>query len=132
MNTNFYWSRLGIFSIRQRNITIVTSYRSPCIAPQNMGRTFFIFCFVSTISTKILLLWKMLKKHWRLKNILLLGIALIYGVAIYGRRINSDRKKVLFLKNFYDSPREKFSKRRTYSLDPFYQHYLSCSRTWWC
>ena len=48
-------------------------------------------------------------------------IALNYGVAIYVRRINSDRKKVLFLKSF---PREKFSKRRTYSLDPFYQHYV--------
>ena len=53
---------------------------------------------------------------------LLLGIALIYGVAINGRRINSDGKKVLFLTNFYDNPREKFFKRRTYSLDPFYQH----------
>ena len=61
----------------------------------------------------------MLQKHWRLKNILLLGVALIYGVAIYGRRKNCDKKKVLFLKNFYESPREKFSKRRTYSLDPF-------------
>ena len=57
-------------------------------------------------------------------NILRLGFALISGVAIYGRRINSDRKKVLFLKNFHDSPREKFSKRRTYSLDPFYQQYF--------
>ena len=64
----------------------------------------------------------MLKKYRRLENILLLGIALIYEIAIYGRRINSDRKKVLFLKSFYDSPREKFSKRITYSLDPFYQH----------
>ena len=53
-----------------------------------------------------------------------LGIALIYGVAIYGRRINSNWKKVLFLKKFYDSPREKFSERRTYSFDPFYQHYM--------
>ena len=61
------------------------------------------------------------KKHEL--TVLLLGIALIYGVAIYGRKRNSDRKKVLFLKNVYDSPREKFSKRRTYSLDPFYQHY---------
>ena len=34
-------------------------------------------------------------------------------------RINSDRKKVLFLKSFYDSPSKKFSKRRTYPLDPF-------------
>ena len=29
------------------------------------------------------------------------------------------RKESFFLKNFYDSPREKFSKRRTYSIDPF-------------
>jgi hypothetical protein len=57
-----------------------------------------------------------------LKNILLLGIALIYRVAISGRRINSDGEKLLFLKKFYDSPREKFFKRRTYSIDPFYQH----------
>ena len=28
------------------------------------------------------------------------------------------------MKKFYDSPREKFFKRRTYSLDPFYQHYF--------
>ena len=42
-----------------------------------------------------------------------------YGVAIYGRRVNSDKKKVFF---FYDSPPEKFSERRTYSVDPFYQH----------
>ena len=95
------------------------------IAPQNMGRTFFIFCLVSTISTNILLLWKILKKHWRLKNTLLLGIASIYGVAIYGRRIDSKRKKVLFLTNFYDSHCAKFSKRRTYSLGPFYQHYFT-------
>ena len=67
----------------------------------------------------------MLKKHQRSKNILLPGITLIYGVAIYGRRINSDQKKVLSLKNFHESPREKFSKRRTYFLDPFYQHYYS-------
>ena len=33
------------------------------IAPQNMSRACFIFCFVSTICTQILLLWKMLKKH---------------------------------------------------------------------
>ena len=59
----------------------------------------------------------MLKKHGRLKNILLLSIELIYGVAIKGRRINSERRKVFF--KFLDSPREKFSKRRTYSLDPF-------------
>ena len=78
--------------------------------------SFFIFYFVSTISTKILLLWKMLKKQWISKNILLLGIALIYGVVIHGRRI-------IFFLHFYDSPREKFSKRKTYSLDPFYQHY---------
>ena len=32
-----------------------------------------------------------------MKNILLLSIALIDGVAISGRRINSERKKVLFL-----------------------------------
>ena len=38
----------------------------------------------------------MLKNHWRLKNTLLLGFALIYGIAIHGRRINSDREKVLF------------------------------------
>ena len=39
----------------------------------------------------------MSKKHGRLKNILLLSIELIYGVAIKGRRINSERKKVFFL-----------------------------------
>jgi hypothetical protein len=33
-----------------------------------------------------------------MKNILLLGIALIDRVAISGRRINSERKKVFFLK----------------------------------
>ena len=47
---------------------------------------------------------------------------MIYGVAIYGRRINSDGKKLLFLRKIYECPREKFSKRKTYSLDPFYQH----------
>ena len=73
----------------------MSSLRVP-IVPQNISRTFFILCFVSTIFTQILLLWKMLKKHWRLKNILLLGITWIYWVAIYGRRINSDRKKVFF------------------------------------
>ena len=71
------------------------SLRYP-LAPQNKRRTFFIFCFVSTNSTKILLLWKSLKKHCRIKNILFLGIALIDRVAISGRRINSDRKKVFF------------------------------------
>ena len=91
---------------------------------QNIRRTFFIFCFVSTNSTKILLLWNFLKKHWRMKNILLLGIVLIDRVTISGRRIYFERKKVLFLKNYLDSLREKFSDRRTYSLDPFYQHYL--------
>ena len=35
-----------------------------------------------------------------MKNILLLGIALINRVAISGRRINSERKKVPFLKEF--------------------------------
>ena len=96
-----------------------------CLGLLDIGRTFFRYCFVSTISTKILLLWKMWKKHWRVKNILLLALALIYGVAIYGRRKNSNRKKVLFVNNFFDSPREKSSKRRTYSLDPFYQHCMA-------
>ena len=70
------------------------------LAHPNMRRTFFIFCFVSTNSNKILLLWKILKKHKRMKNIFLLGIALIDRVAISGRRINSKRKKVLILKKF--------------------------------
>ena len=41
-----------------------------------------------------------------MKKILLFGIALIVRVAISGRRINSEKKKVLFLKKFYDSLRE--------------------------
>ena len=78
-----------------------------------MGRIFFTFFFVSTISTKILLLWKNLKKHWRLKIILLLGIALIYGVAICGRRLNSDRKIFFF---FSLTAREKNTLRGEHFL----------------
>ena len=43
------------------------------------------------------------------------GIALIDRVAISGRRINYEIKKVLFLKKFSDYLREQFSERRTYS-----------------
>ena len=60
----------------------------------------FILCFVSTNSTKILLLWNFFRKHWRMKNILLFGIALVDRVAIPGGRINSKRKNGLFLKKF--------------------------------
>ena len=106
-------------------MNVKSSLRGP-ITPQNMGRTCYIFCFVSNISTKILFLWKMLKKHWRLKNILLLGIALIYGVAISGRRINSVRKKVLFLKNFYYSP-EKNSLRGEHILLTLFNNTIHCT-----
>ena len=41
-----------------------------------------------------------------MNNILLLGIAFIDRVAISGRKINSESKKVLFLKKFQDSLRE--------------------------
>ena len=51
-----------------------------------------------------------------MKNILLLGYALNVKIAISGRKINFEIKKVHFLKKFYNSLREKFSERKTYSL----------------
>ena len=71
------------------------SLRCP-IAHQNMRRIIFIFCFVSTNSTLILFKLKTLKKHWGMKNILRLGIALVDWVTISGRKINSERKKNIY------------------------------------
>ena len=70
------------------------SLRCP-LAQQTTRRTFFILCFVSSNPTKILLLWKILKKHKRMKNILRPDIALIDGVAISERTINSEMKDSL-------------------------------------
>ena len=75
-------------------MTAEVSLRCP-IAHQNI-RFFFLFFFVSTNSTKILPLWKILKKYWRMKINLFLCIALFDRVEIPGRRINSERRKVFF------------------------------------
>ena len=83
-------------------MNVKSSLRGP-IVPQNINRTFFIFCFVSTICPQILLLWKTFKETLKIEE---------YSPPWYfidlGSSNNSKRKKNLFLKNFYVSPREKF------------------------
>ena len=64
-----------------------------------------------------------MKTYLRRKNINLLVIALMYSVAIEGRRINSGRKKMILVNNFYNCNIEIFYKRISYYLDPFYQRY---------
>ena len=84
---------------------------------------FFIFCFVSTNFNKIILLWKSFKKHLRMTNIFLLGIALIDRVAISKRRkevffkaLRKSYKIIAWEKNIFSGP----------FLGTQYRIYLKC------
>ena len=70
----------------------------PCnnpFAQKNMRRTLFIFCFLSTNSSEILLS----RKFWRNIEEWRIFFSLVDRVAISGRRKNSERNKKKFFFN---------------------------------
>ena len=92
----------------------------------------FKFCQSSFSSSMILLQWKIKKYQWRRKTFLLVCFAVLYQVAIEGKRTKLRRKKILLLESDHVADLQNFSIEGgatvLHPCDTCYQPYIGPSQ----